>query len=160
MKKIMALFCALLASAAAQAAETGNANTATATEDLTMTQNAPKILIAYYSWSGNTKEVAEKIHEEVGGDIFRIETVQPYPEEYHATTTQAKQEINEGFKPELKSKVDNTLNMTWFSLARRIGGAPSHRLSVRFWQKTTCRAKPLYRSSPTAAEASRTRSKT
>lgn len=107
MKKIMALFCALLASAAAQAAETSNANTATATEDLTMTQNAPKILIAYYSWSGNTKEVAEKIHEEVGGDIFRIETVQPYPEEYHATTTQAKQEINEGFKPELKSKVDN-----------------------------------------------------
>ena len=31
MKKIMALFCALLASAAAQAAETSNANTATAT---------------------------------------------------------------------------------------------------------------------------------
>ena len=37
-----------------------------------------KILVAYYSWSGNTKEVAEAIHEKVGGDIYRIETEQTY----------------------------------------------------------------------------------
>lgn len=66
---------------------------------------AKKVLIAYYSWSGNTKEVAEAIHEKIGGDLFRIETVQSYPEEYRATTAQAKKEINDGFRPELKDKV-------------------------------------------------------
>lgn len=64
-----------------------------------------KVLVAYYSWSGNTKEVAEAIHTITGGDIFRIETVQSYPEEYNKTTAQAKKEINEGYKPELKTRV-------------------------------------------------------
>ncbi len=64
-----------------------------------------KILIAYYSWSGNTKEVAEAIQEKTGGTLFRIETVQSYPEEYRATTEQAKKEINDHFHPELKTKV-------------------------------------------------------
>lgn len=71
-----------------------------------MSENA-KILIAYYSWSGNTKEVAEAIQEKTGGTLFRIETVQQYPEEYRATTEQAKKEINAGFHPELKDKVAN-----------------------------------------------------
>ena len=65
----------------------------------------PKILIAYYSWSGNTKEVAEAIQEKTNGTLFRIETAQPYPEEYRATTEQAKKEINEGYHPALKDKV-------------------------------------------------------
>lgn len=69
--------------------------------------NDKKVLIAYYSLSGNTKDVAEAIRSKTGGDIFRIETVQSYPEEYRATTAQAKREINEGFRPELKGKIDN-----------------------------------------------------
>lgn len=52
--------------------------------------NEQKVLIAYYSLSGNTKDVAEAIRSKTGGDIFRIETVQSYPEEYRATTAQAK----------------------------------------------------------------------
>lgn len=67
----------------------------------------PKILIAYYSLSGNTKEVAEAIQKEIGGDLFEIQTVQSYPAEYQAITTQVKKEINEGYKPALKAKVDN-----------------------------------------------------
>ena len=67
--------------------------------------NNPKILVAYYSWSGNTKEVANAIHEQVGGDLFEIQTVEAYPTEYKATTVQAKQEINDGFRPKLKSNV-------------------------------------------------------
>lgn len=31
-----------------------------------------KILIAYYSWSGNTKAAALKIQKQTGGDIFEI----------------------------------------------------------------------------------------
>ncbi len=108
MKKLMAFACALFTAANVQAAQTNNTDAANNnTEETTMAQTAPKILVAYYSWSGNTKEVAEDIHEKVGGDIFEIQTVQSYPEEYRATTTQAKQEINEGYRPELKTKVDD-----------------------------------------------------
>lgn len=67
----------------------------------------PKILIAYYSWSGNTKTVAELIAKQTGGDVFEIRTVQKYPEAYRATTEQAKKEINEGFRPELAALVEN-----------------------------------------------------
>ncbi len=75
-------------------------------KETTMPENS-KILIAYYSWSGNTKEVAEAIQEKTGGTLFRIETVNAYPEEYRAATEQAKKEINDGFHPELKNKVEN-----------------------------------------------------
>lgn len=69
-----------------------------------------KILVVYFSHSGNTKLAAEKIHNLVGGDIFAIEPINAYPEEYRVITKQAKKEITEGFKPALKSKVDNIEN--------------------------------------------------
>ena len=38
-----------------------------------------KLLIVYYSWSnGNTKRIAERLRQETGADIMRIETVMPY----------------------------------------------------------------------------------
>lgn len=62
-----------------------------------------KILIAYFSWSGNTKSIAEKIHNTVGGDIFRIETAVPYPTDYNeAAYGVAKKQHDERTKPKLK----------------------------------------------------------
>lgn len=66
-----------------------------------------KILIAYYSWSGNTKRVAEIIQKEVGGTLFEIIPETPYPSSYNATVDQAKKEIKEGYKPPIKGKVEN-----------------------------------------------------
>lgn len=66
-----------------------------------------KILVAYYSYSGNTKEVAEAIHDKVGGDIFEIKTEGSYPEEYRPMTAQAKKEIQDGYRPKLTTSVDN-----------------------------------------------------
>lgn len=71
------------------------------------TNKTENILIVYYSVSGNTKEIAEKIHEQTNGDLFRIETVQSYPENYNELVTQAKKEINDGYRPELKTKVSD-----------------------------------------------------
>ena len=65
-----------------------------------------KVLIIYYSRSGNTREIANQIHERVGGDIIELQTVKPYPDEYDAVTKQAKQELNSGYKPALKTKVE------------------------------------------------------
>ena len=64
------------------------------------------ILIAHYSRTGNTREIANQIHKRVGGDIIELQTVKPYPEDYEAVKKQAMQELNSGSKPALKTKVD------------------------------------------------------
>jgi flavodoxin len=61
------------------------------------------ILIAYYSWSGNTRNIAERIKQETGGTLFEIEPAQPYTIDYRAAVAQAREEINSGFRPELKT---------------------------------------------------------
>ena len=37
-----------------------------------------KSLVAFFSASGNTKEVAENLSTAIGGDLFEIEPVEPY----------------------------------------------------------------------------------
>ena len=66
-----------------------------------------KILIAYYSKTGNTRSVANEIQKNVGGDLFEIKTTHSYPEEYQATTAQAKNEKNNNIRPQLAAKVPN-----------------------------------------------------
>jgi flavodoxin len=66
-----------------------------------------KILVAYFSRSGNTREIANQIHKIVGGDIFEIQTVKPYPNDYDAVVKQARQELDSGYKPALKTKTEN-----------------------------------------------------
>jgi flavodoxin len=66
-----------------------------------------KVLITYYSHSGNTRELANLIHKRIGGDIVETQTVDPYPDNYDALTRQAKQELDSGYKPTLKRKVEN-----------------------------------------------------
>jgi flavodoxin len=59
------------------------------------------------STTGTTEVIAEMVHEQVGGDLFQIETVEPYPEDYEATVKQATEERTAGYKPPLKTKVEN-----------------------------------------------------
>ena len=66
-----------------------------------------KILVVYFSHSGNTREIAKQILNNVSGDIFEIQSVKPYPEEYNAVVEQARQELKSDYKPALKSKIDN-----------------------------------------------------
>lgn len=66
-----------------------------------------KVLIVYYSRSGNTRDMAKQIQEKVGGDIVELQTVQPYPSEYKATTEQAKRELESNYFPPLSTKIEN-----------------------------------------------------
>jgi flavodoxin len=66
-----------------------------------------KILVAYFSHSGNTREIANQIHKSAGGDIFEIQSVKPYPHDYDAVVQQARQELDSGYKPTLKTKMEN-----------------------------------------------------
>lgn len=66
-----------------------------------------KVLIAYFSRSGNTKAIANHIKNLTGGDLFEIEVAKPYPTEYRACTEVAKKEKETNARPVLKTKVKN-----------------------------------------------------
>jgi len=66
-----------------------------------------KILVAYFSHSGNTRVIAEQIRNAAGADIFEIQPVKDYPDDYQAVVDQAKKEINSNYRPALKTKVEN-----------------------------------------------------
>ena len=56
---------------------------------------------------GNTEIVAEFIQKAVGGDLFEVDTVKPYATDYHACTDEAKKELHEQARPELKKYIDS-----------------------------------------------------
>lgn len=61
-----------------------------------------KALIAYYSYRGNTKRIAELIAKETGADTLRIETVVPYEGSYNKVVNQGQDEVNAGYRPAIK----------------------------------------------------------
>lgn len=66
-----------------------------------------KILIAYFSRTGTTKEAAREIQTVTGGDLFEIEVANPYPSSYQAAVDRARQELDGNARPELSSYVEN-----------------------------------------------------
>lgn len=69
--------------------------------------DAGKTLIVYFSWGGNTRTVANHIHDLIGGDIVEVETVIPYPDTYEEVTQIAPGELESDYRPELKTKIEN-----------------------------------------------------
>jgi len=63
------------------------------------------ILVTYFSHSGNTQEIANQIHKSIESNIFEIQSVDSYPNEYNEVVEQAKQELQSGYLPELKTEV-------------------------------------------------------
>ncbi len=94
---------------AAPAASTAAAN-ATTTKGANSTMdktNAKKILIAYFSWSGNTRALAQEIQKQTGGDLYEIVPATPYPTSYNATVDRAKQEQQANARPAIKNNLPN-----------------------------------------------------
>ena len=83
--------------------------------------NNAKCLIAYFSRSGNnyvsgkivnlpvgnTEIVAKMIQEMTKGDLFHIEAVNAYPEDYTETTELAQQELRTSARPKLSSHLES-----------------------------------------------------
>lgn len=66
-----------------------------------------KTLVAYFSWSGNTTEIAKYIADKVGADTFEIVTEKEYPTVYQPCTEVAKAEKEANARPAIKGKVEN-----------------------------------------------------
>lgn len=77
------------------------------TDLLDSTEDAGGTLIAYFSWSGNTEQVAQIIQTETGGDLFEIATAEPYTDDYDELLDIAQQEQADDARPELADLVDN-----------------------------------------------------
>lgn len=77
--------------------------TTTYSLDITIPEN-PKILIAYFSYSGNTENAAEIIREKTGADLFEITMENPYSGNiYEVSQYDLMHEIH----PTLSSHVEN-----------------------------------------------------
>ncbi|OAT16404.1 twin-arginine translocation pathway signal [Buttiauxella noackiae ATCC 51607] len=82
-----------------------NVPLATANTGTANVQGKSRVLVAYFSRSGNTRVIAGVIHRSLNTDQFEIEPAMPYPEDYFQTVEHAKNERERGVKPALKNRV-------------------------------------------------------
>lgn len=73
----------------------------------TPTPNGSKVLIAYFTRSGNTETIANLISEKTGGTKIKLETVKLYAEDYNSILNEAMEEKNSNARPELRTKIEN-----------------------------------------------------
>lgn len=73
----------------------------------TQTDGDGNILIAFFSWGGNTRGVAEEIQAQTGADLFEIELVNPYSNDYNTVLDQAQHDQNIQARPELRNHVED-----------------------------------------------------
>ena len=71
------------------------------------TEDSSSVLIAYFSWSGNTEQVAQIIQQETGGDLFEIAPATAYTDDYNELLDIAQQEQSDNARPELAGQVEN-----------------------------------------------------
>ena len=63
---------------------------------------APKVLVLYYSQTGTTEKVAQAFQAGLGADIEAILPVEPYDGDFQATIARGGQELREGILPEIQ----------------------------------------------------------
>lgn len=58
-------------------------------------------LVLFYSWSGNTRRIAQIIAQQTHGELLELRPRHPYPAEFAMTVKRAREEIQEKKDPEL-----------------------------------------------------------
>jgi len=94
------LASALAVAASAPLMALGNASTAGE-----RTRSGSRILVVYFSRSGNTRVIAGLIQRGLQADLFEIRPSTPYPEDYLETVEQAREERDSGFEPALEARI-------------------------------------------------------
>ena len=88
-------------------ADTTVTDTVTATEMLENVKQNGNALIVFFSWSGNTRGVANEIQRQTGADIFEITLVQPYSTNYNTVLMEAQEDQHIQARPEIKDLPEN-----------------------------------------------------
>ena len=71
------------------------------------TASAGNVLVAYFSWSGNTQEMASYIAEQTGGDLLEIQPETSYPEDYNECGNVALAERDNNERPAIANLPDS-----------------------------------------------------
>ncbi len=79
----------------------------TAGEATLQAKTGGKVLIAYFSWSGNTRGIAREIQAQTGADLFEITPVKPYSTDYNTVLMEAQEDQHRQARPELSEHIDN-----------------------------------------------------
>lgn len=72
-----------------------------------MAETGGKVLIAFFSWGGNTRGIAQEIQSQTGEDLFEMELMEPYSTDYNTVLDEAQRDQNEQARPELTNHVEN-----------------------------------------------------
>lgn len=106
MKKLFIAFLAILCLSTFSCTSKATSNT-----EVNDQPKENKILVAYFSATGNTKQVAEIVAEITGGTLFEIEPAQPYTEEdldgWNESARGTRESKDRSTRPEVKNKVDD-----------------------------------------------------
>lgn len=74
---------------------------------VTVAAKNTKILIAYYSWGGETKKAAAKIAKAVNADMVCIQPKKAYSKDYDAVVEAAQRELNRNARLAIATKIAN-----------------------------------------------------
>lgn len=101
MKKLLLLIPVVLLGIAAWLYADATMHGNTAKEESSAEMEPQRVLIAYYSWGGTTRQAAEEIQRCTGGSLLEIKPATPYPADYDECVQKAKEDIKAGVLPEL-----------------------------------------------------------
>ena len=70
-------------------------------------QATGKMLIAYFSWSGNTQGIAREIQRQTGADIYELIPIPAYSDDYNTVLMEAQRDQHNQARPALTGTVEN-----------------------------------------------------
>lgn len=106
-----------------------------------------KILVSYFSASGTTKRVAEKVATAVNGDLFEIEPKEKYTKadlDWMNKQSRSSIEMNNNVKPEIVNKVSNLGEYDTICLAFPIWWYKEPTIIDKFLEENNMNGKNIY----------------
>ena len=73
----------------------------------TPTETGAKSLVVYFSWSGNTENVAKSIQNQTDSDIFEIVPATLYSDDYDTVVDLAQEEQRNNARPAISGSIEN-----------------------------------------------------
>ncbi|MBR7188010.1 MAG: SUMF1/EgtB/PvdO family nonheme iron enzyme [Clostridia bacterium] len=81
--------------------------TATVSGGIPTAAEGGKALIAFFSWGGNTRGIAHEIRRQTGFDLFEIEPIPAYSDDYNTVLMEAQRDQHAQARPEIAGRVEN-----------------------------------------------------
>ena len=102
-----------------------------------------RVLVAYFTRTGNTRLIATQISRALGGTLFRISPATPYPEDYEAQVAQAESERERAYEPPLKETLPDLASYAGIFLGFPIWGMTAPAVIRSFLSKHDVSGKTL-----------------